>query len=270
MKETLKEALRKLIKADYTRKAVLAKRAGFSTITEYKTELEKQIALEASKAEKKAKKVGKIPTGAKILVSTGAHKIIHYIDVLDRSGSMSDKIKAAAKGLAKAFKELQNTSDITYKYSLIECDTRPRVVYNRVDLDKVNISLLSNTRTGGSTPLHHSIIEAIELSREGENSCINTYTDGEDTDYKRYQSQCIKAIKGFAAKGNPVTFACTKQDAKLIMSTLGIDDSNILIHNNTSKGFEDVMKKTTKSRAFYASNVKAGNDVTLGFYKSVK
>ena len=218
-----------------------------------------------------SKKVTK--TAKKVAVVGGKLPIIHVVDVVDRSGSMSgEKLSSAILGVNQGVNELRKETDIEYKYTLCTFDSLVQFKTLKQDLSKVeNVSF----KSGGTTALFDAIgmtIGKIENNLE-ENAkvLVNIYTDGaENASLKFGRAQIAEMIKEYEKKGFTFSFIGTPHDTQYVINTLNIDASNTLSYDGTGAGLKKSMTSTFAARSVYSKNVKEGKDVTIGFYKNIQ
>lgn len=269
-------------------------------------ELKSFIKLNKVSREKKAKKLGFIsadayrnylegkpsnPTGGQSTdaLKTGGTKskkasaskpssvgvVIHVVDILDRSGSMSgSKVRAAANGINEGLVNMKKGEEgVTYTHTLCEFSDNHRVTI--YPLRKVTAVSKLGHETYGSTALFDAIGKTVTAIRDkvkpGEKVLINIYTDGEENNSRYYSANQIKElIDDLSLKGYTFTFIGTEKDVKYVNKTLNIDMSNTLAYDGTGKGLERGMAATNVARTAYVNDVKAGKDVSKGFYKNIQ
>lgn len=96
---------------------------------------------------------------------------------------------------------------------------------------------------------------------------INIFTDGEATDDSVKGRTKLKSfLDTIKTDGNTLSMICYIEDKNSIIK-LGIDESNILTHDNTASDIANKMNITKKAFEQYRTNVSLGLDVTNNFYK---
>lgn len=197
---------------------------------------------------------------------------VHNIILLDASGSMSwdQKYENAKAGV---FKELELCKQLGYTFTLIEFVERNKIVkhYFKVNPNEFSKLIFAGS-TGYNTPLYQTIVETIEELLSTKSSTdrflIKVLTDGQNNVNSHTASDAYNAIKKMEKAGGTVTFTCTTQD-KYHVQLIGVDDSNIITYNNTGEDLERTMRGTYQKTLEYDANLRAGKNVTLGFYKTL-
>jgi hypothetical protein len=207
--------------------------------------------------------------------------IIHDVDILDQSGSMidrwrdrPDKLAMAIEGISKGISDLKENKEATFTKTLVCFGSGVVNSYKKVSLDKAFAPFHSDL---GSTALYQAVGETLEnLLKESNGKdkyLVKIFTDGgENASHGKYRGNPIllgKLIKECETKGFTITFVGTRGDVKRIVDNLNIDESNTLVHDNTSEGVRDAFIETRGATICYAQSVAKGEDVTRGFYKKV-
>lgn len=261
--------LKDLKKSNQKRKLVLAKRAGYETVEEYKKFLEDTLNGTAVTPKDKVVK----PTTRKTKKSKPT---IHIVDILDRSTSMSGpKISAANKGINEGVKALKESKeDVDYTYSLCYFGSRHdvKLEYLIEGINKVRDNI--QIRTAGCTALYVAVLDTynkvLEKVGKKDKVLINIYTDGGDNESSSKELEKLKNIIKNSGKTNfTFTFIGTEHDVYRMQMNLKLDDSNTLVYNNTGEGLKEALDKTIESRSVYSSKVVKGEDVSTGFYKTI-
>lgn len=194
---------------------------------------------------------------------------IYYIYLLDNSASMSGaKFEYAKSGLI----------DLLEDTSVIEGDvftfSQQIGIYGNVSKSLIKSQISNNLI--GCTPLlktlMNSVLNAYNKAKQKDTNCkiiINVFTDGADTEGGIKADKFKEMLDLIVADKNTFSIICDKNDKNTVIK-LGIDESNILTHNNTASDIKDKMNITKTAFAKYRTNVKLGIDVTNNFYKNIQ
>lgn len=226
--------------------------------------------------------VGKTVPPKKVAVKKATVKskvkqvIIHVVDVLDASGSMNgSKFLNAVKGIKEGVEKLKGDTEAIYYHSLCVFSTLVNFEHLNLAIDQVKIP---NLRCMSSTALYDAIGETFkqvkpnpsDISDAEVRVLVNIYTDGDENCSKKFtKSQVSKLIEEHKSKGWVVTFIGTKHDVNYVIANLNIDCSNTLEYNNTGEGLKQALDITFESRSSFTKDLKAGKDVSTGFYKNI-
>lgn len=261
--KTKPELLKAFKKANKERRKVLAARAGFDTPDEYRKFLEEQILNDMQ------------VNDAQDVV----RPIIHNVHILDCSLSMKyGKFDNAVLGINKEVELLGNSGeDVDYIQSLFTFSEPSdyNQEYYRSHISTVGV-YQHNRSLGRSTALYDAIGETLtkllDSSDSGadERTVVKIFTDGEENRSRtKFRSPHVLSTLIDRAKeaGIVVTFVGTDRDVARVVTKLGIDESNTLVHNNTPEAVLDSFLTTTRSTQVYAKAVVRGEDSLVGFYK---
>lgn len=254
--KTNKELIASIKKMNKTAREGFAKRNGFSSSIDYIEHLKGNPT--KSTSDIKVKK---------------ALPVVHVVDILDVSGSMSgSKISSALSGVNEGIKALIKETKVDYTYSLVAFsswnDIRKIVTFQKPStVGKISL------KTRDLTALYDAIGSTLKAVKAAKNDkdkvLINIYTDGGENDSKVYDKQeTSKLIEKYAKLGFTVTFIGTVQDTETAIKDLKIKKSNTLSYDGTADGLSKTMTATNNMRAVYASAVSNGEDVSIGFYKN--
>jgi uncharacterized protein YegL len=211
----------------------------------------------------------------KVKASTNkARPIIHVVDILDASGSMSGaKYKAAVTGINIGVANLKkDTAPVDYTYTL--CDFSNDIVFRQTTENLANVGVFKG-QTRGATALYDAIGDSIDVVKsvfkDGHKVLVNIYTDGQENSSRRFRAQGIASlIEELSKCGWTFTFIGTQFDVEYAQRNLKFDMSNTLVHDNTGAGMEKAFTTNSVARASYSSKVSAGEDVSKGFYKNIE
>jgi len=257
IKETLLADFKKSNKA---RKLKLAQKYGFSTSEEYLQYLN-GVAVDAPKA---------IPTDI----------VIHNVTLLDATGSMAGgKYNNSIKGIEAEIKWLETQKDVKYTSTIREFISA-RGAGSTVETHELCfMSPTTETRArfnganGYNTPLYKAVLDLIHdietVVKPEDKVLIKVYTDGQNNALHEFRGDCAEKIKEVQSKGFTVTFVGTRRDLNGIIKDLKVDESNCLEVDDTGKGFEQAFEASRGATIMYTASVKAGEDVSVGFYKKI-
>ena len=252
--ENLLEALKR---ANKKRKLILASKAGFSTVEEYKLYLDGMI------------------KGSET-IHPKSKKTVHVVDLLDVSFSMNSggRIKAANEGIIKGIQDLKGDHEVNYTYSLEVFGNIVRSSgYMLSNPENVNLRY-SIEATDGSTALNDGIGETIRKMLNATLSdstvLLNVYTDGMENSSINYTKTQVKNLIESNDERIVVTFIGVKKDAEKAAKDYGLKESNTLAYDGTGKDLENSLSKTRSARKSFSTRLAAGENVKSGFYKNVK
>lgn len=209
------------------------------------------------------------------IVKDIAVKAIHNVIILDNSGSMwGNKFRNALAGVENMISELRKEKLPIYQTFAHFDNTRS--IYNGVPVishSKVALSgfvipkLIANT----ATPLYATIIKTLQNINdshcEDEKVVIHIFTDGGDNKFSlRELETCKELIEKYKDKFT-ITFIGTRRDVRNMTATLGVDESNTLVHTNTGGDIKKALEKTVLATKSYVKKVEKGEEVLTGFYK---
>lgn len=255
-------------KANKQRRARIIAKAGYNNEEEYFISLMSAELKTASKKTSRKKK-------ATITAVTGDKPTIHNVYILDASSSMSGgKFNNAQKGINDEIDALKKDTTVNYTQTIVVFSYANNIRFVEY-LTPIAYVLPLETRASGNTALYQATAETLTRllsSLEGKNDkvLVKIFTDGEENDSRgefRHPNTVASLIKKAEERGFTITFVGTKQDVKLISKLLSIDASNTLVHDNTAMGVRDAFLESYGSTVSYAKSVKAGEDVSRGFYK---
>lgn len=206
---------------------------------------------------------------------------IHNVFLIDASGSMSgQKYDNAIKGVNALLKSIKEDTDTINTVTIVEFEGR-RIVHT-LPLTTDIPSKYYGMGTDGMTPLNQAVGESIVYIRDERKSkftptdkvLVNVFTDGgENSSSGTYKNPKVLAqlIKDVQADGFTVTFVGTQDEVNYAITTLSVDASNTMVHNNSAADITRSFNATILSRQSYSKSVAKGEDVTTSFYsKSVK
>lgn len=201
------------------------------------------------------------------------NKKIRNVYILDASSSMFNSKYPVM------YDSINKELDAIYKKELeLGTETSIRILeFTHSTYDNLIEGPLSTTRlpnrtrtSGGNTPLYRTIINVYreEISKLEKDTLLvfQILTDGGEYDYNSpYNINDVKDLIQNSSKNVLFTACCTKQDLNTIL-LLGIDKSNINIHDNSKKGMEKFSNERGFATMSMMVNYKAGIDVSRGYY----
>jgi uncharacterized protein YegL len=253
-------------KANSTRKTALATKYGFADNASF----EKYLGI--VKAAPKKKTVAKKPAGTNKLVSK--KQVVHNVFVMDASSSMGGpKYRSGIQGIKTLIESIAKDDLVDNTLTVLEFSTGSRKYHYYLD-KKFNDNFIPKG-AGGCTPLYRTLGEIIAklLKDKAKNDkvLLNITTDGGDTDGWGEYSNLPQTLKDIQENHNfTVTFVGTQEDVNSIVARLNVDKTNTLVHDNTGKGMEKAFATTNMARTAYSLSASKGEEVTLGFYKSIQ
>jgi uncharacterized protein YegL len=249
--KTKDELLKDLSKSNQSRKEILANRAGFLSVEDYKKHLQS-----INHLEQKPK--------------------IHVVNILDISSSMDGlKFNNAFSGIVNEIKELKLDDSIDYTATFVSFSyaSEIRTHYFNSPLSEVKTPII---RPYGMTALNEAVAETLEklllLKNEGFKTIVSIFTDGgengSDRKYKQ-EGYMAEVIKRAEDSGITVTFIGTDLDVRQVTKDFNLKSSNTLVHNNTGEGVKMSFMVKSEGTRSYASKVLAGatqDELLTGFY----
>ena len=245
--------LKKVKRANKVRKMKLAKENGFDNIEDYIQHLESNLEELPENIE--------LPT-------------IHIVHILDSSGSMFDygrehKFDKSAKGIMQEINSFKERKDANYVVSVYEFSNSLDCLIDSEDIfNIIDIKWLRMKRT---THLNDTIGTVLtKLIKDNDTSIkvlVKVFTDGEDVGSN---TSILHASKIINSLPDNITFTFVAAEGdKSYISQYEIEESNLLFHNNTSKGVEDSFNTSFLATSTYITKVKQGENVVRGFYKNI-
>jgi len=248
--------LKKFKNARPARRITLAQENGFETIEAYRDYLESKLISKVDFEEKKP----------------AIETKIHYVDILDMSGSMSGaKIASANDGIRKLCAQVNADPNAEF-YSLFTFGSKREQFEKSFQVAK-EAKHTDCRAIGYATALYYTLVKVltkldVECSKTSK-VLINIYTDGGDNESSlENRRNAASLIKKLQNENFTITFVGTAQDVDRVKSVLSIDDSNTLVYDGTGQGLANTMAVTLSARAKYSKKVALGEDVSKGFYKS--
>ncbi len=269
------ELIKSIKKMNKTAREIFAQRAGFLNSTDYIGHLS------GKSTKTKTTITTKIKTKVHNQKCEPKKSVVHVVDILDTSGSMSwgsrndasTKIGAALQAINSGVKELIKEKLVTYTYSLTTFSTSTDinfVIQQKYPKDVPHIT----AKADGGTALYDAIgltLKSLAYIKEKEDKVlVNIYTDGEENSSINFKKKQVgDLIEKCQTEGFTVTFIGTIQDTERAITNLKIDKSNTLSYDGTAQGLSKSMMSTNSLRSSYANSVSKGEDVAIGFYKTL-
>jgi hypothetical protein len=253
--KTQAQLLKAYKKANKERREKIANNAGFNSGDEYENHLQEQISKQVD-----------------------TPLVIHNIHILDRSSSMNSggRIYSALQGINSEIEELKKDSSVTYLQTFVPFSygNYSGRIGNEFFKTPINEVETINTFASGYTALYQALGETLEdvLASKGPNEkvLVKVFTDGEENDSRglyRSGAALLELIKQAEKRDVTVTFVGTERDVLQVISTLGIERSNTMSHDNTPDGITRAFAATASATKTYAMKSLAGEDTLKGFYK---
>ncbi len=199
-------------------------------------------------------------------VSQSTNVKLHKVVLLDCSGSMKGaKYDVAELGVKQDYEACKGEFA---DYLLVEfSDTHYDTKYD------FTCPLVFSPQFG-NTLLYKTIVdiltETLQTVPDSDKVLVQIFTDGQDNISKGYLAQACKLVEKFNNRGWTVTFVGTRHDVEYVQRNLSIDSSNTLVHDNTARGVKLSFESYTEATSLYTKAVKRGEQVTKGFFKSIK
>lgn len=219
---------------------------------------------------------------------TSKTKRIHYLFILDESGSMAALREETINAVNTQLEEIKKASrknDIETLATVLCFDSGNGTRYNFLcknhNVGKVAVITKEQYKPNGMTPLFDAIgkgidtvLSYLEAGSDDEKVLVNIFTDGQENSSKEYSHAAItQRIKELSKDGKWLfTFiGCGDITAvKQFSVSIGIDFSNVANYDGTKAGFQNVMRgMSCATTAFYASTA-AGLDNSKDFFGKAK
>lgn len=208
--------------------------------------------------------------------------VIHNVMISDASGSMGGaKYRASCESIQEELKILRTDPNADYLITLVEFANSGAVTTEHAF--KIPIHDMPPIRfrgANGGTPLYITIgnvLSKLEAQvKPDERVLVKIFTDGDDTEHGRgeWNSKNIATYinKLIGINKWTLTFNCTASDKYAIMR-IGIPESNILTHDNTAEGIQEMSMLRSAATMYYSKSVAGGasaDSMVASFYsKSV-
>lgn len=215
----------------------------------------------------------KVPKSSKKFTGT-----IHHVHILDSSGSMAGgKYENAISGINLDIRSIKDTrkdfQELTETMTIVEFGgwrTTKHITLKKVE----DVDVFVSRNIGGGTPLYQTIGETIDYllkeKKKEDKVVLKIFTDGgENSSIGEYRNYSI--LKNLISKVEKednftITFVGTEGDVRTVNKLLGIDMSNMLVHDNTVIGTQTAFLNTVSSTHNYRKSVLKGKNVTTNFY----
>lgn len=262
--KTKAEVLAAFKKSNSTRKEYLANRAGFSSVEEYKSFLEKAVKVDNTE-----------PISRCFEPNKKEKETVHLVSIVDLSSSMNEKnrIRAVNMALQNEVDELKKDTNVDYVYSLITFSYAHQIktVFRRESLSTVALQDLS---AYGMTALNDAVGQTLSNlidNNSKERVVVSIFTDGDENDSHSFTKNDVAILVKQAEKsGIIVTFIGTEQDTRRAIRDFKVDDTNTVTHNNTAEAISMSFSAKLGSTRSYSNQVAKGvkqEDLLTGFYK---
>jgi len=189
---------------------------------------------------------------------------IHYLMILDKSGSMSSVSSKTIEGFNS---QLANIEDLVKQFPdqkyLVSLVTFADDVNSIIDDKPISdITPLTNEsyRPSGSTALYDAIGNSVKKLAEkidpnpNARAIVIILTDGEENASRQYKSDMIKKLIGEKNATDKWTFVFVgaNQDAALSAQSIGIDRSNSLNYASTNVGTTTAFDMLNRNTRLYS------------------
>jgi uncharacterized protein YegL len=178
-------------------------------------------------------------------------KITHIVSVLDRSGSMKhlvDEVIGSFNNFVEEQKKLDGKAELT----LVVFDENYEVIYDRVDIQKVEPLTTEQYYARGMTALNDAIGNTIETFKKKKNVIFLVQTDGhENSSHKFTNSDIKKLVEDKQSKGWEFVFFGANIDAFAEGNCRGFKNTQGFMA--TVKGVKDSYMSLTRCVKSYRS-----------------
>lgn len=192
---------------------------------------------------------------------------LHKVVLLDCSGSMKEsKYKPAEEGVRKDYEACK--TDFA-DYLLVEFSTEYRSTL--YDFTKELYFKPYFMYTHLYRTIYEVLSKVLNDTPKEDKVLVQIFTDGRDEGSPiQFFKLAKEIIEKFNSIGWTVTFVGTKADVQYVQNHLSIDSTNTLVHDNTASGVAQSFEVYRGATSLYTKAVKKGEEVTRGFFKSIK
>jgi hypothetical protein len=203
---------------------------------------------------------------------------VKIINIIDRSGSMNTMIDSAINGF-NAFLEDQKSVEGDALVSTIQFSNLYNVLYENLDIQKVEVFNKNNYQPGGSTALYDAIGKTInneidllgKLSKEerpDKTLCV-ILTDGEENSSVEFSQQKIKELISEMKESFKweFIFLAANEEASFTAQAMGISKGNSYAFANTSSGLKDAYMGASHATRSYRSSKSVSMSSLMDDYK---
>jgi hypothetical protein len=201
---------------------------------------------------------------------------IHYLLILDRSGSMERVRQITIDGFNE---QVQTTRDLqerfpdqhyTVSLTVFNDDAEERLfMVPASDLHELSPE---DYLPRGRTALHDAVGQAVtrlEPKVAPEDKVIVTiFTDGQENASREYSFEAIRSMIARLQEHADWTFTYVGAGQGVIEQAQGlnIDITNVMVYDASAAGTERAFAAMHRSREAYADKVRSGRDVKKGFF----
>jgi hypothetical protein len=198
-------------------------------------------------------------------------KYIKIINIIDRSGSMEEKKDATIEGF-NSFINDQKSIDGNVLVSTVMFSNIYNILFEDVDLYKIDGLNNENYKTGGSTALYDAIGKTIQteidklgklpLEERPEKTLCVILTDGEENSSHSYNKDQIKnIINEMRTEFNwEFIFLGASEEASTTAEGMGIARGNSMSFSDNSVGVTHAYNSISKATKLYRTVAKASMD----------
>lgn len=207
--------------------------------------------------------------------------------ILDCSGSMGrldsdSKLLKGYQGIVENANASFNEEKTTNRVIINTFSYRDRITTREYiaqesrggkQINPIELQAQIGSVSGGMTALNDAIYKTIEFVKKAEGYdkvIFKIFTDGEENCSSKTKNYVAELIKSYEQKGWTFTFVGTPHDVKQAIMNYNIDSSNTLEYDGTKEGFEKTMFETRGAMELFSAKASIGEDVSKGFYKSLK
>lgn len=189
--------------------------------------------------------------------------IANLFFILDKSGSMSSMRQQAITGFNRYIASQRALPGVT-RLTFVQFDDKREVVYESRNVKDVPELDLATYIPDGYTALNDAVgfvlSEHLATCSPDETNIIAILTDGAENASKEYNQEQIKQLLAAAeAKGWEVLFLGANMTKEAVVSSYGINASNVSAFAATQKGVDDAFSTLSASTTSYRGMKSAGN-----------
>lgn len=200
---------------------------------------------------------------------------MHYLLILDRSGSMSHVRELTIKGFNEYVQTILSESKKNNQdafVSLIFFNNEVDVIHSCVEAKKLKELTLDEYVPSRSTALNDAIGRGIkEISEhfvEGEQIFITIFTDGEENSSRNYSSKQISdLIKEKQNLGWTITYIGCEIDKTQLAKNYGIMETNFLSYGAGQEGYNNATRSLNNSVMKMSQRRAAGDYSNTDIFK---
>jgi len=204
---------------------------------------------------------------------------VKIINIIDRSGSMNDKIEMAINGFNEFLQEQQSIEGNALISTML-FSTKFNKLYENLDIQKCEFLNRNNYITGGMTSLYDAIGTTIDNEidqlgnlpkekRPDKTLCV-ILTDGQENSSTQFTKDQIKEkVSEMKEDFNwEFIFLAANEEAAFAAETMGVSKGNAYAFTNTSAGLKDAYLGVSHATRSFRSSKSVVMDNLMDDYRN--